>query len=205
MGQALASPQRLRALNLLAQSPRTVGDLAVELGESKASTSAHLKVLRSACLVKDERRGRQVWCRLASETVAGLLVTIREAAETLMPELREVIRDAIEDPHALESMNFEQLWREVTAGRVVLIDLRPREEYAAGHLPGAQSLPFEELDEADVECLAEGPPKIVAYCRGPWCLKARQGVARLRELGVDAQRLNAGVAEWRAKGMSLES
>ena len=204
IGQALASPQRLRALNLLAQRPRTVGDLAAELGESKASTSAHLKVLRAACLVVDERQGRQVWCRLASDKVIHLLVAARQTAEALLPELRDVVRQAAEDPEALSAVRFRQLLRDVQAGRVMLIDLRPAEEFRAGHLPGARSLPFDELNPADLKALATGDATVIAYCRGPWCVTARHGVQRLRKGGVNAKRLPAGVAEWQAQGLALE-
>lgn len=207
IGQALASPIRLRALNLLAQRPQTVGELAEKLGESKASTSAHLKVLRGACLITDERQGRQVWCRLASDAVARLLVEARGVAEALLPEMREVVRQSEEAPEALEEMSLRRLAREVKAGRVRLIDLRPSEEYEAGHLPGAESLPFEQIRAEDLRRLAaagRADQKMVVYCRGPWCVMARKGADQLRRGGVDVKRLPAGVTEWRAEGLRLE-
>lgn len=205
IGRALASPQRLRALNLLAQRPHAVGELAERLGESKASASAHLKVLRAACLVADERRGREVWCRLASDHAARLLVATRDAAEALLPELGEVVRQAAEDPHALVGVSLRQLARDVRAGRVRLLDLRPPSEYEAGHLPGSRSVPLDTLTPAALRALAAelGDGEVVAYCRGPWCVAACEGVARLLKVGVRVKRLPAGVAEWRAEGLRL--
>jgi DNA-binding transcriptional ArsR family regulator/rhodanese-related sulfurtransferase len=208
IGQAMASPIRLRALNLLAQRPQTVGELAEKLGQSKASTSAHLKVLRGACLVVDEHQGRKVWCRLASDDVARLLVSMRGVAETLLPEMQEVVRQAEADPDALESISLRKLASEVKAGRVRLIDLRPGDEYEAGHLPNAESLPFEQIKPADLRRLATesaSESATIAYCRGPWCVMARKGVERLRKAGVNVKRLPAGVAEWRAAGLRLEN
>lgn len=205
IGQATASPQRLRTLNLLAQRPHTVGELADRLGESKASTSAHLKVLRAACLVVDERRGREVWCRLGSDDVAALLVSLRSLAEALLPELRDVIREADEDPDALTGVSLRQLARDVKSGRVRLLDLRPTDEFTFGHLPGSESTPTDTLTPKRLrELLAEvGDQEVVAYCRGPWCVMAREGVSRLRKAGINAKRLPAGVTEWRAQNMKL--
>lgn len=202
IGQALSSPVRLRALNLLAQRPWAVSELAAELGESIAATSAHLKILRASCLVMDERTGRTVHCRIASDEVLRLLVAARQAAEAVLPELREVLRQAKEDPHALAGISLAELEREARAGRVLLVDLRPEPEYAAGHLPTARSLPAARLDTVDLSEL-ESSQQIVAYCRGPWCVMARQGVAQMNARGIAAKRLDAGVVEWRAAGLTL--
>ena len=205
LGQALSSPQRLRMLNLLAQRPRTVTELGEMLGESKASASAHLKVLRAACLVTDERRGREVWCALASDDVAKLLVTLRATAETLLPELQDVVRQAEQDERALVGVSLKQLAMEVKTGRVRLVDLRPVEEFEAGHLPGAQSVPLETLTATQLLRLKAsfGDDEIVSYCRGPWCVAAREGVAKLARAGLAVKRLPAGVTEWRAQGLRL--
>ncbi len=203
LGQALASPVRLRALNLLAQRAWRVSELARELGESLAATSAHLKVLRDAAMVVDEKRGREVWCRVESDEVLALLAAAQRAAEVLLPELREAAREADEDPHLLRSFQLGALAEDVAQGRVTLVDLRPGAEYLSGHLPGAQSYPFPELDTADLTPLKR-KRNIVAYCRGPWCLMARQGVDALNQRGVAAKRLRAGIVEWRAEGLELE-
>lgn len=202
IGQALASPVRLRALNLMAQRPWRVGDLADELGESWAATSAHLKVLRAACLVVDEKRGRDVWCRVESEEVLHLLHSARRAAETLLPELHELVREARANPHLLPSFDLREIAEDVRQGRITLIDLRPIAEYEAGHLPRAISLPFAELEQADLCSLKKS--RVVAYCRGPWCVMAREGVKALNDRGVHAQLLAAGVVEWRVQSLELE-
>ena len=123
LGPQMSSPVRLRALPLLAQKPWTIGELANELGESLASTSAHLKVLRSSSLVVDEKVGRQVWCRVASEEVLELMVAARKAAEALLPELAEFVRQAKHDPLSLPGLTITEPERETEAGRVNLLDL----------------------------------------------------------------------------------
>ncbi len=203
IGHALSSPVRLRALNLLAQRPWTVGALARELGESSAATSAHLKVLRTACLVRHEKRGRQAWCRVSGPEVLDVLVAAHRAAEALLPEMQAVVREASEDPARLDAVDPRSLAEDAAAGRAVLLDLRPAEEHAAGHLPGARSLPAAEIDELPPEDLPR-TGRVLAYCRGPWCVMAREGVARLRDRGVDARMLPLGVVEWQAAGLELE-
>lgn len=203
LGQAMASPVRLRALNLLAQRAWRVSELAQELGESLAATSAHLKVLREAAMVVDEKRGREVWCRVESDEVLKLLAAAQRAAETLLPELREAAREADADPHLLKPFQLQALAEDVAQGRVTLVDLRPGEEYLAGHLPGAQSYPYPELASTDLKSLRR-KRRVVAYCRGPWCLMARQGVGVLNERGIPAKRLRAGIVEWCAEGLELE-
>jgi len=203
IGQALASPVRLRALNLLAQRGWSVGELAAELGESVASTSAHLRTLREACLVIHERVGRCVLYRISGLEAIVLLSAVNRAASRLLPEIREVVREALRDPTRLESVDLAALADDVAAGRVRLIDLRPREEFASGRIPGAHSLSFKELDTADLDELPRDG-SIIVYCRGPWCVMAKKGVAFLNERGVPARLLPLGVVDWQAQGMVLE-
>lgn len=202
LGLAMASPIRLRALNLLSQRPWRVSELAEELGESMAATSAHLKVLRSACMVSVEKSGRDVWCHVSSGEVIELLAAAHRAAEILLPELREAAREAEKDPFLLEHLDFKTLTAEVARGTAVLIDLRPAREFQAGHLPGAQSWPYDTLAEVKLDAL-KNQPGIIGYCRGPWCLKARLGVEALNRRGIPAKRLRAGVVEWQAAGFPL--
>jgi DNA-binding transcriptional ArsR family regulator len=202
IGQAMASPVRLRALNLLAQRPWRVGELAQELGESIAATSAHLKVLRAAGMVVEERRGREVWCRVESDEVFRLLAAAQRTAEAILPELREAAREADDDPYLLRNVSLRELAEDIASGRVTIVDLRPGEEYRAGHLPGARSYPFPALEGADLEPLRP-IERLVAYCRGPWCLMAREGVHALNERGLPARRLRAGIVDWRAEGLEL--
>lgn len=198
----MASPVRLRALNLLAQREWRVGELAAELGESKAATSAHLKVLRAANLVIEEKRGREVWCRVESDEVFRVVSAAQRAAEILLPELREAAREADEDPYLLKSFPLEDLLDDSAPRRFTLIDLRPYAEYLAGHLPGARSYPVSELETADLKPL-RGEKLPIAYCRGPWCHMAREGVNLLNARGIPAKRLRLGVVDWRAVGLEL--
>ena len=203
IAQALASPIRLRALNLLAQRPWPVTELALELNESVASTSAHLRTLRAACLVLDERDGRIVRYRIAGVEVTRLLAATREVAESVLPELQQLVRDAREDPSRMGRVDPAALLADVKAGRVTLVDLRPTDEYHAGHLPGSRSLPVSAIDEQRVATLPTDG-SVVAYCRGPWCVLAQEGVRKLNSLRVPARLLPTGVVEWQAEGMALE-
>jgi DNA-binding transcriptional ArsR family regulator/rhodanese-related sulfurtransferase len=203
IGHALSSPVRLRTLNLLAQRDWSVGELAAELGESVALTSAHLRTLREACLVMYERLGRRVLYRIGGPEAILLLAALNRAASMLLPELREVVREALSDPTRLEQIDPTALADDVATGRVRLIDLRPREEFAAGRLPCARSLPFRELHTMDLDDLPHDG-SVYAYCRGPWCVMAKMGVTLLNERGVPTRLLPLGVVEWQAQGMVLE-
>ena len=203
IGQALASPVRLRALNLLAQRPWPVGEIAAELGESMASASAHLRSLREACLVVHQRQGRRVMYRIAGSEAIRLLAAVNRAASALLPEMREVVREAMSDPTRMQPTDPKVLAAQVEAGEVHLVDLRPIDEYEAGRLPGARSVPLRGLDAIDLsELPSDG--SVLAYGRGPWCVIARQGVMAVNERGVPARLLPLGVVEWRAAGLELE-
>lgn len=203
MGQALANPQRLKIVSLLTHGPKTVERLAGLLGQSIASTSAHLKVLRNSGLVSGHKRGREVHCELSSASVEGLWLFLRNLGEELLPEVREVVRDYFEDPESLSALSADELQRELSMNRVVLLDLRPEDEYAAGHLPGARHLPFSKIDKEAAAPLSPNQSAL-AYCRGPYCLMAVGGTARLRAMGLKVERLRFGVPEWRQRGFDLE-
>lgn len=203
VGQALSSPTRLRMLNLLAQTERSVDDLAARLGESRANTSAHLKVLRQAHLVEGRRDGRRVFYGVAGDQALRLWLALRDMGLAEIPEAREAMRQYASEPAAMGRLDAQALAEKVRRGDVVLIDLRPADEYAAGHLPAARSVPFDELEQR-LEDLPRDK-ELIAYCRGPYCVAAIKGVRALREAGLDARRLYEGVAEWRAAGRRLES
>lgn len=150
-----------------------------------------------------ERLGRRVLYRISGAEAITLLSAVNRAASTLLPEMREVVREALSDPTRLEQIDPAALADDAAAGRVRLIDLRPREEFVAGRLPCARSLPFRELHAMDLDDLPRDG-SVVAYCRGPWCVMAKQGVARLNEQGVPTRCLPLGVVEWQAEGMILE-
>jgi rhodanese-related sulfurtransferase/DNA-binding transcriptional ArsR family regulator len=200
LASALASPTRLRALNLLLQEPKAIEELSEALGESPANTAAHMKALRAVGLVVPERRGKYVFQRPADEVVARLFLALRNAGETLSPVIRSINDAPDEAASAVSSDELEA----VTQGRgVVLVDLRPTREFAAGHLPGARSFPLSKLLD-DVRDLP-AKRRVLAYCRGRYCANARRGVELLRAAGVRAERLRFGVPEWRAEGRMLVS
>lgn len=203
MGQALSSPQRLKILSLLTQGSKTVEHLSELLEQSVASTSAHLKVLRSAGLVTGRKQGRRVHCELAAASVEQLWLLLRDMGEELLPDVREVVRDYFKDPDSLSPISEDELRRELSSGRVVLLDLRPEDEFAAGHLPGARHLPFNKIDHEPPHL--DRDQNALAYCRGPYCLMAIGGTARLQALGLNVKRLRFGVPEWRQQGFHLET
>jgi rhodanese-related sulfurtransferase/DNA-binding transcriptional ArsR family regulator len=202
-GKAVTSSRRLELLDLLAQGPRTVEALARETGQSIANTSQHLQVLREAHLVDAEKRGLYVTYRLAGEEVSRFCLALRQLAESRTEELERVAQGFLEERGQLEPIDQEALVARIRRGEVTLLDVRPEEEYHAGHIPGALSLPLAELERR----LSELPRRreVVAYCRGPYCVLAIEAVGRLRARGYRALRLEAGVPDWRARGYPVES
>lgn len=203
LGQAVSSPSRLELLELLSQGARTVEALARQTGQSVATTSHHLQVLRRARLVEAEKTGLYVTYRLADPRVETLLLEIRHLAESRLAEIQHITRTFLESRGGLEPVDNEELARRVRSGEVTAIDVRPREEYAAGHLPGAISMPLAELPKRLKEL--QKRRDVVAYCRGPYCVMALDAVNLLRRKGFRATRLEHGVAEWRARGWRVES
>ncbi|HYT69004.1 MAG TPA: metalloregulator ArsR/SmtB family transcription factor [Vicinamibacterales bacterium] len=203
IGKATASPGRLELLDLLSQGPRTVEALAAQIAQSVANTSHHLQVLRRARLVEAEKAGLHVTYRLADPQVAAFFLHLRTLAESRLAEIEQVSRRYLEERGALEAVDDDELLRRVRAGDVTVIDVRPREEYLAGHIPGAVSLPLGELKER-LRDLPKGQD-IVAYCRGPYCVMALDAVDLLRRKGFRAHRMEQGVPEWRAQGWRVEA
>jgi rhodanese-related sulfurtransferase len=203
IGQATASPSRLELLDLLSQGPRTVDALARQTGQSVATTSHHLQVLRRARLVDAQKAGLYVTYRLADPQVSNFFLELRRLAESRLAEVQQVTRRYLEQRGALEPVGNDELVRRVRAGEVTLIDVRPRDEYAAGHIPGAISLPLAELPKR-LGTLRKRLD-IVAYCRGPYCVMALDAVDLLRRKGFRAHRMEQGVAEWRAHGWRVDT
>jgi rhodanese-related sulfurtransferase/DNA-binding transcriptional ArsR family regulator len=202
IGQAAASPSRLALLDLLSQGARTVEMLASQAGQSVATTSHHLQVLRRARLVEAEKSGLYVTYRLADPQVSRFLLDLRGLAESRFAEIEQVTRQYLEQRGALEPVHNEELLRRVRAGDVTLIDVRPHEEYVAGHIPGALSVPLADLAKRVGELRKRRD--VVAYCRGPYCVMALDAVDALRRKGFRAHRLEYGVPEWRARGWRVE-
>ncbi len=203
LGKAFSSATRLEILAILEQGPRTVQVLADRLDQSTANTSQHLKTLKEARLVESEKDGLHVTYRLAGDRVGHALGVLEELAEARLLEMKEIVERYFSDHHELESVEGDELVDRVEEGEVTLIDVRPREEYEAAHLPGAISVPLEELDERIDELPDDR--EIAAYCRGPYCVLSAEAVERLRKEDLDAVRLEDGVREWRERGFPVES
>ena len=198
IAQAMASDRRLELLDLLAQAPRHVEALAEETDMSVANVSQHLQVLRAAHLVDADRAGNKVIYGLAGPDVLKLWLSLRGVAERRLPEVREISRLFAVQGSEGEPLSRTQLTTELAADRLVLLDVRPAIEFESGHIPGAISIPPEQLPSRLDELPRDRP--IVAYCRGDYCLFADEAVALLRERGFEAYRLDGGWPEWVASG-----
>jgi rhodanese-related sulfurtransferase/DNA-binding transcriptional ArsR family regulator len=198
IGKALANPGRLELLDLLAQGPRGVEDLATTAAMTLSTCSAHLQSLREAGLVASVRHGKRVVNSLADEDVAELLVRLRAVASRHRPGTDKA-RDAYLGPGDTEAVTREELLARAQAGDILVVDVRPRTEYAAGHLAGAVNIPVDQLADR----LADLPPEteVVAYCRGAYCVMAHDAVRLLTAHGYRARRAEDGALEWRIAGL----
>jgi rhodanese-related sulfurtransferase len=197
VGKAVSAPKRIELLDLLCQGPRTVEALAGLAALSVANASQHLQVLRAARLVEAEKKGLYVEYRVADDEVCRFFLAMRGLAESRLAEVAQVTRAYFADRGAMEQVEGDELVRRVRAGEVTVLDVRPREEFDAAHIPGAISMPV-----AEIEARIDELPKrraVVAYCRGPYCVMALEAVELLRERGYAAQRMEQGVLEWRAR------
>ena len=202
IGKAVSTAKRVELLELLAQTPRTVEDLATQANLSIANASQHLQVLRAARLVEARKQGLHVEYRLADEQVASFMVALGGLARSRLAEIEQTTHEYFEQRGAMEPVVGRELVRRVRSRDVTVLDVRPTEEYRAGHIPGALSIPVAELATR----LRELPRdrEIVAYCRGPYCVMAVDAVDLLRKRGFDAHRMEEGVADWRARGWRIE-
>jgi rhodanese-related sulfurtransferase/DNA-binding transcriptional ArsR family regulator len=203
VAQALASANRLQLLEFIAQGERPVEALAAMAGITVANASQHLQALRRAGLVAARKEGQRVLYRLAGDDVVQLYGALRGVAENRLAEVRQLVGEFLGDRHALEPVPARELLERARKGLVTVLDVRPAEEYAAGHLPGAINIPIERLEGE----LARLPKKreVIAYCRGPYCLMSFEAVAKLQQRGWKARRLEGGFPEWRAAGRPVES
>lgn len=201
LGKALSHPRRVELLDLLAQGERSVDALAEATGMGVTNTSAQLQVLRRSRLVETRKEGARVFYRLADDDVAGFLGAFRAFARDRLTEVDRIMRDYFEARDELQPVGRDDLVRRAVDGDVVVLDVRPELEFAAGHIPGAVSIPLDQLAGRLAE-LPEGA-EIVAYCRGPYCVLAPEAVALLRGAGRRARRLEDGVAEWRQAGLPI--
>jgi rhodanese-related sulfurtransferase/DNA-binding transcriptional ArsR family regulator len=203
IAKALDSPRRLELIDLLAQGERSVEDLAREAALSVANASRHLQILRAARVVEARKAGLRVYYRLAESGVYEAARAIRGVAESRLAEVDQMVRTYLGARDELEPVSREELSDRVRDGRVEVIDVRPRQEYLAGHIPGALSVPVDELDRRLPKLSAR--KDIVAYCRGPYCVMAYEAVAKLRASGRRARRLVDGFPEWRAAGFPVDA
>lgn len=201
VAHALANPKRLELLDVLAQAERSVEALAKAAAMSVGNASAQLKVLREAGLVESRREGQRVVYRLADDSVLALVQAVRGVASGRLAEVGRIVDDYLRARDALESVTREELVERLRSKQAVVIDVRPAEEYQAGHIPGAISLPLAEMEGR----LAELPRRrqVVAYCRGPFCVLAPEAIALLRARGFKALRLEDGFPEWRLEGLPI--
>lgn len=206
IARALASGRRVEIIEVLAQGERTVDQVANEICQSVANTSHHLRTLARAGLVETRRQGTHVHYRLASERVGEMWLAIRDLASGHLEAIEELTHAYMGERGELESITADELRDRLAEDTVVLLDIRPEAEYAAGHLPGAISLPPEELDRLD-QILSRFPSDrdIVAYCRGPYCVYADDAVRHLANRGLPAFRLEEGIPEWRRQGGPIET
>jgi rhodanese-related sulfurtransferase len=202
VGKALASPKRLEIVDLLAQGERTVEEIARETAMSVASASQHLQVLKAARMVEARREGLYIHYRLADEDVFRTWQAVRALAESRLAELDGVVEAYLQYREELEAVDAAELMERLSDGNVVVLDVRPEEEYRAGHIPGALSVPVDAL-EAALQTLPRDQ-EMVAYCRGPYCVFSDEAVAFLRSRGYRARRLRQGLPDWRAAGMPVE-
>ena len=195
IGKALASARRVQLLDLLCQGERSVDALARTSGMTVTNTSQHLQVLRAAHLIEARKEGVKVFYRVADEQVSRFYFALRDLARARLAEVEQFVQRSVESADDLEPVTRAELLERSKSGDIVVLDVRPRDEFAAGHIPGAVSIPFEQLEHRLASLPAHA--EIVAYCRGPYCLLAPNAVELLRSRGFRARRLEDGLPEWR--------
>ena len=203
VGKALSNANRLELLEYIAQGERSVDDLAKVSGLTVANTSQHLQQLRQAGLVGCRKEGLKVYYRLSGDDVVSLLDVLRVVAERHVSDVERLINTYLTVKDSLEPVPRAELLARVRDGLVTVLDVRPEEEYAAGHVPGAVNIPLQELEQRLGELGKD--QEIVAYCRGPHCVLAFDAVAQLRGKGLRARRLQDGYPEWKIAGLPVES
>ena len=201
VAKTLGHAHRLELLEQLAQGERSVEVLAQRTGLSIANASQHLQQMRRASMVTNRHEGKFVYYRLADDAVLDLLAALRRIAEQNVAEVERLVRNYFNDRDSLEPMSRDELLRRSRAGSVTVLDMRPEDEFALGHLPGAVNISLRDLETR----LAEFDPEreIIAYCRGPYCVLSYEAVAALRARGFKARRLEDGLPEWRAAGLPV--
>lgn len=202
LGHAFANPLRVRILELLAQGERSVDEIRIRLAAPLTTVSSQLKVLRQARLVDTRRDGQRIHYRPADESVLSALVSLRHLAEARSLEAQSLVRDFLAETRDIEQIDSDRLFARMRDDEVVLIDVRPYDEFEAGHIPGAISLPLEDLSDRISELPRNS--KVVAYCRDSYCVLAPSAVRAMKRFGLATERLDIGYAEWVAEGRPVE-
>lgn len=202
IANAFASPKRLEIIDVLAQGERDVDTLAKQTSMTIANTSRHLQILKNARLVDIRREGVRIYYRLADAEVLKCWLELQSLAEKRTAEIREIARMFFNERDAMEAISQEELKQRMKKNEVVVLDVRPPEEFRSGHIPGAISIPLTELKTR----LAEIPRdrEVVAYCRGPYCVLSAEAMTLLRNEGFHAVRLKVGLPEWREAGLPVD-
>jgi len=203
VARAAGNPRRIELLELLAQAERSVEDLARASGMDFSNTSAQLQVLRQARLIEGRRQGKRILYRLGDDGVNRFLTALRHLARSRLAEVEQVVRAYFQEHDELQPIASAELIGRLRRRDTMLLDVRPREEFEAGHIPGAMSMPLSELRERLSEL--PGDREVVAYCRGPYCVLAPKAVQLLRAAGFRARRLEEGYPEWRLAGLPTEA
>jgi len=203
IGKAISSPRRIELIDLLCQGPRTVEALSKQAGQSIANTSQHLQVLRSANLVESEQHGHFVTYRIADEKVSDFFRSMRDLAADRLSGIERARKEYLQSRGISKTIGAKEALLRVNRGAALLLDVRPGEEFHAGHIPGAHSLPFAEFRSK----LKELPKnrEIITYCRGPYCATAVEAVRLLKRRGYNATLLEDGILEWLSRGNRLET
>lgn len=202
IGKAFSSASRLELIDLLAQRERTVEDLANATDMSVANTSRHLQVLKGERLVRRRKDGTRAYYTLAGPEVYEAWRAMRTLAESRFAEIEETVQQYLTDRDELDALTPEELEKRLEREDLIVLDVRPEDEYETGHIPGARSIPVDQLEEHLDELPAD--KDIVAYCRGPYCVYSDEAVRRLREEGRDARRLTEGLPDWQVGGRPVE-
>jgi len=199
---AFSSPKRLEIIDILEQGEKDVETLSNQISATFANTSRHLQILKNVRLVESRRDGVRIYYRLADEKVFNCWKGLQSLAENRVAEIREVLKKFLDERDAMNAMSKEELWSHLKSNDVIVLDVRPEEEFASGHIPGAISIPLSELRERLNEIPLDH--EVVAYCRGPYCVLAPEAIKILHEEGYDATRLAEGLPEWREAGFLVE-
>ncbi|MDO8631459.1 MAG: metalloregulator ArsR/SmtB family transcription factor [Phycisphaerales bacterium] len=198
LAHAFANPLRVRILDLLVHRERSVDEIRLSVSAPVTSVSSHLKVLREARLVETRRDGVKIYYRIADDSVVSALTALRHVGEARSLEVREVVRQFLQDEAAVTPVGVDDLMRMMHDGEAVLIDVRPRDEFESGHIPGAISVPLDDLEEHVASLKRDA--HIVAYCRDTYCVLAPKAAKALQQFGLNTDRLDIGFTEWSAQG-----